>query len=184
MLVPWKKSCDKPKQHIKKQRHHFVNKGPYSQSYGFSGSHACWTIKKAEHRRIDAFELWCWGRLLEGPLDSKEIKLVKPKGNQLWIFVGRTDAEAEAPILWQPDAKSQFIGKDPDAGKDWRWRRRGLQGRWLDGMTNSMDISLSKLRELVITERLGVLQSRGLQRVRHDWETELTDWLTEAWNGK
>ena len=119
MLVPWKKSCDKPKQHIKKQRHHFVNKGPYSQSYGFSGSHACWTIKKAEHRRIDAFELWCWGRLLEGPLDSKEIKLVKPKGNQLWIFVGRTDAEAEAPILWPPDVKSWLTGKDPDAEKGW-----------------------------------------------------------------
>ena len=77
-----------------------------------------WTIKKAEHWRTDAFDLWCW-RTLESPLDSKEIKPVHPKGNQPWIFIRRTDAEAEAPTLWPPDVKSQFIGKDPDAGKDW-----------------------------------------------------------------
>ena len=76
-----------------------------------------WTIKKAEHRIIDVFELWCW-RTLESPLDSKEIQPVHPKGNQSCIFIGRTDAEAEAAILWPPDAKSQLIGKDPDAGKD------------------------------------------------------------------
>ena len=79
-----------------------------------------WTIKKAEHRRIDAFELWCWRRLLKSPLDSKEIQPVHPKGNQSWIFFGRTDAEVETPILWPPDAKNWLIGKDPDAGKDWR----------------------------------------------------------------
>ena len=81
-----------------------------------------WTIKKAEHRRLGAFELWCWRTLgtLESPLDSKKIKPVNPKGNQPWIFTGRTDAEAEAPILWPSDMKSQLIGKDPDAGKDWR----------------------------------------------------------------
>ena len=78
-----------------------------------------WTIKKTEHRRIDAFELWCWRRL-ESPLDCKEIKLVNPQGNQPWIFIGRTDAEAETPILWPPDVKNWLIGKDPDAGKDWR----------------------------------------------------------------
>ena len=97
-----------------------------------------WTIKKAEHRRIDGFELWCW-RLLS-PLDCKEIQPVYPKGNQSWIFTGRTDAEAETPILWPPDVKSRFIWKDPDAGKDWRHTRRGRQRmRWLDGITNSMD---------------------------------------------
>ena len=74
-----------------------------------------WTIKKAEYRRIGAFELWCWRRLL----DCKEIKPVNPKRNQTWIFIGRTDAEAEAPILWPPDAKNWLTGKDPDAGKDW-----------------------------------------------------------------
>ena len=85
------------------------------------GMYECesWTIKKAEYQTTDAFELWCWRRLLS-PLDSKEIKPVNPKGDQSWIFIGRTDAEAEAPILWPPDAKSQLIRKDPDAGKDWR----------------------------------------------------------------
>ena len=82
-----------------------------------------WTIKKAEHRRIDAFELWCWRRL-ERPLDCKEIQPVHPKGNQSWIFIGRTDAEAETPILWPPDAKNRLIGKDPDSGKDWRKEER------------------------------------------------------------
>ena len=76
-----------------------------------------WTVKKAEHWRIDAFELWCW-KILESPLDYKEIKPVNPKGNRSWIFLGRTDAEV--PILWPPDAKSQHTGNDPDAGKDWR----------------------------------------------------------------
>ena len=78
-----------------------------------------WTIKKAEGWRIDAFELWCW-RTLECPLGCKEIKPVNPKGNQSWIFIVRTDAEAEALILWPPDGKNWLIGKDPDAGKDWR----------------------------------------------------------------
>ena len=83
-----------------------------------------WTIKKAEHWRIDAFELWCWRRLLS-PLDCKEIKSVNPKGNKPWIFIRRTDAEAEAPILWPPDAKNRLIGKDPDVGKDWRQKEKG-----------------------------------------------------------
>ena len=78
-----------------------------------------WTIKKAECRRIDAFELWCWRRL-ESPLDCKKIQQVHPKVNQSWIFIGKTDAEAKTPILWPPDAKKWVFGKDPDAGKDWR----------------------------------------------------------------
>ena len=98
-----------------------------------------WTIKKAECRRIDAFELWCWRRLLS-PLDCKEIQPVHPKGNQSWIFIGRTDVEAEAPILWPYDAKSWLTGKDPDAGKDWRQEEKGTREdemagwhHWLDG---------------------------------------------------
>ena len=78
-----------------------------------------WTIKKVECRRIDAFELWCWRRLLRVPWTAKEIEPVHPKGDQSWVFIGRTDAEAEAPILWPPDAKNWLIGKDPDAEKDW-----------------------------------------------------------------
>ena len=84
-----------------------------------------WTIKKAECWRIDGFQLWCW-RTLESPLDCKEIQLVHPKGNQSWIFNGRTDAEAETPILWPPDAKNWLFWKDSDAGKDWRWEEKGM----------------------------------------------------------
>ena len=84
-----------------------------------------WTIKKAEHWRIDAFELLCWRRLLESLLDCKEIQPVHPKGNESWIFIGRTDAEAETPILWTPNVKSWLIWKDPDAGKDWGWEEKG-----------------------------------------------------------
>ena len=82
-----------------------------------------WTMKKDECWRIETFELWCWRRLFESPLDSKEIQAVHPKGNQSWIFIGRTDAEA--PILLQPDVKNQLIWKDPDAGKGWRQKEKG-----------------------------------------------------------
>ena len=88
-----------------------------------------WTTKKAERQRIDAFELWCWKKkkkTLESPLDSKEIQAVHPKWNQSWIFIGRTDAEAETLILWPPDAKSWLIWKDPDAGKDWGQEEKGM----------------------------------------------------------
>ena len=83
-----------------------------------------WTIKKPERWRIDAFELWCWRRL-EIPWDCNEIQPVHPEGDQSWVFIGRNDVEAETPILWPPDVKSWLIGKDPDAGKDWRWEEKG-----------------------------------------------------------
>ena len=85
-----------------------------------------WTTKKAECLRIDAFELWCWRRLLRVPWTARRSKPVDPKGNQSWIFIGRIDAEAETPILWPPDATSWFIWKDPDAGKDWKWEEKGM----------------------------------------------------------
>ena len=122
-LAPWKKSYDKPRQHIKKQRHHFTDKGPFSQSYGFSSSHVwMWDLDSKESW---APKNWCFWtvvleKTLESPVDCKEVKLVNPKGNQLWIFIGRTtDAEAEASVLWPPDMKSRLIRKDPDAGEDW-----------------------------------------------------------------
>ena len=85
-----------------------------------------WNIKKAERQRIDAFELWCWRRLSKSPLDYKDLKPVNPKGNQSWIFTGRTDAEHEAPILWPSDAKSWLIRKDPDVGKNWRQEEKAM----------------------------------------------------------
>ena len=137
MLAPWKKSYDKPRKHIKKQRHCFTKKGPHSQSYGFSSSHVwMWEL---DHKESWALKNWCfWTVVLEktlkSPFESKKIKSVNPKGNQSWIFIRRTNAEAEALILWPPVAKSWLIGKDPDAGKG--RRRRGWQKmRWLDGIT-------------------------------------------------
>ena len=90
--------------------------------YGYEG----WTVKKAECQRVDVFELL--EKTLESPLDCKEIKTVNPKGNQSWMFIGRTDAEAEAPILWPPDSKSRLIRKDPEAGKDWGQEEKGVTG--------------------------------------------------------
>ena len=122
-LAPWKKSYDQPRQHIKKQRHYFTNKSPSSQSYGFSSSHVwMWEL---DYKESWAPKNWCfWTIVLEKTLksllDCKEIQQVHSKGNQSWIFLGRIDAEGETPILWPPDAKNWLIGKDPDAGKDWR----------------------------------------------------------------
>ena len=121
--APLKKSCNQPRQHIKKQGHYFANKSPSSQSCGFSGSHVwMWEL---DYKASWAVKNWCFWtvvleKTLESPLDCKEIQPVHPKGNQSWIFIGRTDAEAESPILWLPDVKTWLIGKDPDAGKDWR----------------------------------------------------------------
>ena len=97
-----------------------------------------WTIKKAECRRIDAFELWWWRRLLS-LLDWKEIKPVNPKGNQSWIFIGRTDAETETPVLCPPEAKNWLIWKDPDAGKDWKWEKKGTTEDEMFGWHHRLD---------------------------------------------
>ena len=124
MLASWKESYDKPGQRIKKQRHHFVDKGLYSQCYGFSSSHVwMWDLDYKEGR---CFQIVVSEKTLKNLLDSKAIQLVNPKGNHSWIFIGRTDAEAEAPVLWPPDVKNWLIGKDPDAGKDWRQEEKGM----------------------------------------------------------
>ena len=128
--------CDKPRQHIKKQTYHFANKGPSSQSYSFSSSHIrMWQL---DHKEGWAPKNWCFWtvvleKTLESPLVSKEIKPVHLKGNQPWIFTGRTDAEAEAPILWPPNVKSQIIGKDPDAVNSWR-QEKGIREDEMVGM--------------------------------------------------
>ena len=119
---------NQPRQHIKKQRHYFANKGPCSQGYGFSSGHVwMWEL---DYKESWVAQNWCfWTALLEktleSPLDCKEIQPVHPKGDQSWVFMGRTDVEAEAPILWPPHGKSWLIGKDPDAWKDWRWEEKG-----------------------------------------------------------
>ena len=123
MIDPWKKSYDKPRQHIKKQRHYFPNKGPYSQNYGFSSSHVqMWLLdyKEGWAPKKWYFQTMVLEKNLESPLNSKEIQPVHPKGNQPWIFIEQTDTDAEAPILWPPGAKSWLIEKNPDAGKGWR----------------------------------------------------------------
>ena len=139
----WIKSSDKPRQCIKKQRHYFADKVPFTQSYGFSSS--CARIWELDHKEGWAQKNWCFWTLvlektLECPLDCKEIKPVNPKGNPSLIFIGRTDAGTEAPILWPPDVKNWLTGKDPDAGKDWRQEEKQMTEdemvgwyHWLDG---------------------------------------------------
>ena len=128
-------------------------------TYGCAG----WSIKKAEVPKNWCFWTVVWENTLESPLDCKEIQPVHPKGNQSWIFIGRTDAEAEAPMLWPPDTRSWFIGKDPDAGKDWREERRQQRVRWLDGISDSLDMSLCNSETWWRIGKFDVLQTMGLQ---------------------
>ena len=119
---------DNLRQHIKNQRHYFANEGPYSQRHGFSSGRVwMWELDHKEGRELKNWCFWTlmWGNPLVSFLDCKEIKQVNPKGNQSWISIGRTDAEAEAPILWPPDAKKWLVRKDPDLGKDWRKEEKG-----------------------------------------------------------
>ena len=152
MIAPWKKSYDQPRQHIKKQRHYFANKGPCSQSYSFSSTYVwMWELNCKESW---APKNWClWTVVLENTLEShlncKEIKPVHPKGNQSWIFIGKTDAEAETPILWPHDAKNWLMEKILMLGKiEGRRRRKQQRMRWLDGITYLMDMSLLKLMSI------------------------------------
>ena len=151
-LAPWKKSYDQPRQHIKNQRQYFADKGLYNQSCGFSRSHV-W-MRELDYKESWALKNWCFWtvvleKTLQSLLDCKEIQL-NPQGNQSWIFIGKTDVEAEAPILWPPDVKNSFIRKDLRLGKTEDTRRKGQQRiRGLDGIINSMEMSLSKLWEIV-----------------------------------
>ena len=176
MLAPWKKSYDQPRQHIKKERHYFVSKGPSSQSYGFSSGHVwMWELdyKEGWVPKNGCFWSVVLEKTLESPLNCKEIQPVHPKGNQSWIFTGRTDAEAEAPILWPPDEKNWLIGKDLDAGKDWRLEEKGMTEDEMVGWHHWLNGNEFESGSWWWTGRPGVLRSMGLQSVGREWATEL-----------
>ena len=179
MLAPWKKSYHQLRQHVKKQRHYFANKGPPSQSYGFSNSHVwmwqfdykeSWSPKKGYFSTVEL------EKTLESPLDYKEIQPVHPKGNQSWIFIGTTDAKVETPILWPPDVKNWLIWEDPDAGKGWGWGEKEMTEHemvgwhhWLSGHE--------------FEQTLGVGDGQGRLACSSPWgckESDMTEWLN--WN--
>ena len=173
MLAPWKKSYDWPRQHIKKQKHYFANKGPSSQSYGFSSSHVwMWELdcKESWVPKNCCFWTVMLEKTLESPLDCKERQPVHPKGNQSWLFIGRTDTEAETLVLWPPDVKNWLIRKDPDAGKHWKAGGEG-DDRGLDGWMVSLiqwTQTWANSERWWGTGRPGMLQYTGSQRVRRD----------------
>ena len=174
--APWKKSYDQPRQHIKKQSRYFADKGPSRQSYGFSSSHVwMWEL---DYRESWLPKNWCfWTVVLEktfeSPLDCKEIKPVHPKGNQSWIFIVRTDAEAEGPMLLPLDAKNWLTGKDPDTGKDWRQEKKGMAEDEMVVWHHQQDWH-------EFEQAPGIADGQGnlaCHSVGHDWVTELNSSL-------
>ena len=180
MLIPWKESYDQPRQHIEKQRHYFVNKSLSSQGYGFSSGHVwMWEL---DYKESWAPKNWCFwtvvlDKTLESPMDCKEFQPVHPKGNQSWVFIGRTDVEAETPILWPPDAIELTHLKRP-----WCWEGLRAGGEGDDIGWDGCMASPTQWTWVWVdsgswwwTGRPGVLGFTGLKRVGHNWVTELTE---------
>ena len=186
MLAPWKKSYDKSRQHIEKQRQYFADKGLYSQNYGFSSSHVLlWELDHKEGWTMKNWSFWTivLEKTLESLLDCKEIQPVHSKGDQPWDFFGRNDGKAETPVLWPPHAKSWLIGKDSEAGRDWGQEEKGttedemagwhhrLDGRefeWTPGFGDRQGglacCDSWVCKELDMTERLNWMEQRQIDR--------------------
>ena len=170
------KSYDKPREWIKKQRHYFADKGLSSQSYYFSSSHVwMWEL---DHKESLAPKNWCfWTMVLEktlqSPLDCKEIKPVHPKGNQSWIFIGKTDTEAETPVLWPPNVKNWRTGKDPDVGKDWKQEEKGPKEDEMVGWHHQLDGQ-------EFEQVPGIVDGQGSLVCYSPWghkELDMTEWM-------
>ena len=182
MLASWKKRYDQPRKHIKKLRHYFADKVLSSQSYGFSSSHV-W-IWELEHKESWEPKNWYFQTVvletaIESHLDSKDIKPVNHKVNQFWIFFGRTDAEAEASVLWPADARNWLTGKDPDAGKDWRQEKKGMTEDEirLGSITDVDGHEFSKFWEMVKEREAWHAAVHGVAK---SW-TQLSDWTELNW---
>ena len=182
---PWKKSYDKPRLHIKKQRHYFVSKGPSSQSYGFFHSHV-W-LWEVDHKEAWEPKNWCFWtvaleKTLESPLDSKEIKSVNPKGNQPWIFIGRTDAK------WSSNTLATWCEELTHWKRHWCWKilkagegdNRGWDG-WMASLTQWTWVWVNS-GSWWWTRRPGVPRFMRSQRVRHDWATELNSFYLSMYH--
>ena len=179
-LAPWKESYEQPRQHIKKQRHYFVNRGSSSQGYGFSSGHVSMWDLDCEESWVP--KNWCFWTMvlkktLEIPLGCKEIQPVHPKGDQSCVFIGRIDAEAETPILWPLHVKSWLIGKDPDAGRDWGQDEDEMGWDEMGGITDSMVMGLGGLWKLLMDREAWCSAIHGVTKSR----TRLSDWTELNW---
>ena len=176
MIASWQESDNKPRQCVEKQRHYSADKDPYSQGYSLPSGHV--QLSETEHKEGRMPKNWClWTVVLEktqeSPLDCKEIKLVNLKGDQPWIFTGRTDAEAEAPLFWSSEANRWLIGKVPSAGKDWGQKEKGVLEDEMAGWRHQCnEHELGNSGRWWGTGRPGMLQSMGSQSVRYNWVTE------------